>query len=98
MQYQWQLDACAVVSNHYHFVSCSNAESVNLRQFLKHFHAHSARALNRIDQRPGRTVCFNFWDTKLTYERSYLARLNYVHQNPSGAQVRNNGESISLVF
>ena len=25
---------------------------------------------------------FNFWDTKLTYERSYLARLNYVHQNP----------------
>jgi putative transposase len=27
-------------------------------------------------------VWFNFWDTKLTYERSYLARLNYVHQNP----------------
>ena len=24
---------------------------------------------------------FNFWDTKLTYERSYLARLNHVHQN-----------------
>ena len=24
---------------------------------------------------------FNFRDTKLTYERSYLARLNYVHQN-----------------
>jgi putative transposase len=28
------------------------------------------------------SVWFNFWDTKLTYERSYLARLNYVHQNP----------------
>ena len=23
----------------------------------------------------------NFWDTKLTFEKSYLARLNYVHQN-----------------
>ncbi len=30
----------------------------------------------------GRTVWFNFWDTNLTYERSYWARLNYVHQNP----------------
>ena len=23
----------------------------------------------------------NFWDKQLTYEKSYLARLNYVHQN-----------------
>jgi putative transposase len=26
-------------------------------------------------------VWFNYWDTALTYQRSYLARLNYVHQN-----------------
>ena len=26
-------------------------------------------------------VWYNFWDTRLTFERSYLARLNYVHQN-----------------
>jgi putative transposase len=31
---------------------------------------------------PGRQVWHNFWDTKLTYEKSYRARLNYVHQNP----------------
>ena len=37
--------------------------------------------MNRLDQSPGREVWFNFWDAKLTYERSYLARLNYVHQN-----------------
>jgi REP element-mobilizing transposase RayT len=24
----------------------------------------------------------NFWETRLTHEGSYLARLNYVHQNP----------------
>ena len=35
-----------------------------------------------MDDKIGRTVWFNFWDTKLTYERSYFARLNYVHQNP----------------
>ena len=30
---------------------------------------------------PGRDVWFNFWDAKLTHQYSYLARLNYVHQN-----------------
>ena len=30
----------------------------------------------------GRQVWHNFWETKLTYEKSYLVRLNYVHQNP----------------
>ena len=81
-KYQWQLEAWAVFSNHYHFVARSNSESGNLGRFLKHLHANSARKLNELDQLSGRTVWFNFWDTKLTYERSYLARLNYVHQNP----------------
>ncbi|MGA7274814.1 MAG: hypothetical protein WBX14_08225, partial [Candidatus Udaeobacter sp.] len=30
---------------------------------------------------PARKVWHNFWDTKLSYQKSYLARLNYVHQN-----------------
>ena len=25
---------------------------------------------------------YQFWDTRLTYQHAYLARLNYVHQNP----------------
>ena len=33
------------------------------------------------DNAAGRQVWHNFWETRLTYERSYLARLNYVHQN-----------------
>ena len=81
-KYQWQLEAWAVFANHYHFVGRRNDESASLKKFLKHLHADSARELNRHDEQTGRTVWFNFWDTKLTYERSYLARLNYVHQNP----------------
>jgi putative transposase len=81
-KYEWQLEAWAVFSNHYHFVARNNGESASLKKFLKHLHADSAREVNRLDSTSGRTVWFNFWDTKLTYERSYLARLNYVHQNP----------------
>ncbi len=29
----------------------------------------------------GRTVWHNYWDSKITFEKSYWARLNYVHQN-----------------
>ncbi len=45
-------------------------------------HARTAILVDRMDEAPGRKVWHNYWDTALTSERSYLARLNYVHQNP----------------
>ena len=81
-QYQWQLEAWAVFPNHYHFVARSGNDSASLKRLLTQLHAESARELNRADGKIGRRVWFNFWDTKLTYERSYLACLNYVHQIP----------------
>jgi putative transposase len=44
-------------------------------------HARTAVWVNRLDKMPARKVWHNFWDTKLSYQKSYLARLNYVHQN-----------------
>jgi putative transposase len=79
--YQWQLEAWAVFVNHYHFVAHGRVNSRPLDEFLNQLHSDTARKLNLMDQSVGREVWFNFWDTKLTYERSYLARLNYVHQN-----------------
>jgi putative transposase len=81
-QYEWQLEAWSVFTNHYHFIVRGSDESGHLKRFLTHLHANTARDLNRLDDKAGRVVWFNFWDTRLTYERSYLARLNYVHQNP----------------
>src|SRR5436190_17758338 len=51
------------------------------RDFLRHLHRELAIRLNRIDSTPGRRVMYEFWDTHLTFERSWLTRLNYVHQN-----------------
>jgi len=80
-RYQWQLEAWAVFVNHYHFVARGCSEEASLKKFLKHLHSNTARKTNRLDDSAGRQVWYNFWDKKLTYERSYLARLNYVHQN-----------------
>ena len=82
LKYGWQLEAWSVFSNHYHFVGRRNSESQSLQQFLQHLHSESARELNRFYDMVGRDVWFNFWDTKLTFKQSYLARLAYVHRNP----------------
>lgn len=77
----WQLEAWACFSNHYHFVGHSPADATSLKRFLSEVHTQSAKRINRCDGTAGRKVWFNFWETQLTYEKSYLARLNYVHQN-----------------
>jgi putative transposase len=80
--YGWQLEAWAVFSNHYHFVGHAPKDAGPLNDFLGHLHTVTATEINQLDRAAGRQVWHNFWETRLTYERSYLARLNYVHQNP----------------
>ena len=81
MQYCWHLEAWAVFSNHYHFVGHSGADSGDLNTLLGHLHTVTASEINRMDSITERQVWHNYWDTRLTFEKSYLARLNYVHQN-----------------
>ena len=80
-QHEVILEAWAVFSNHYHFVAHTTGAKNQLADLIARLHFTTAEAVNRRDERPGRPVWFNFWDTHLTYEKSYLARLNYVHQN-----------------
>jgi putative transposase len=82
--FSWGLEAWTVFSNHYHFVARSPGDSKDaetLSQMLGVLHTRTAGWINRLDKTPGRKIWHNFWDTKLTYQKSYLARLNYVHQN-----------------
>ncbi|MDX9975650.1 MAG: transposase [FCB group bacterium] len=81
-RFQWQLQAWAVMANHYHFIAHAPADAATLKDFIRSLHSKTARWLNRHDRTPGRQVWFQYWDACLTYEKSYLARLNYVHNNP----------------
>jgi putative transposase len=83
-QFGWQLEAWAVFSNHYHLVAHSPEaapDATSLSSMLSLLHVKTAEWVNKLDHTPGRQVWFNFRDTRLTHQRSYLARLNYVHQN-----------------
>jgi putative transposase len=78
----WELEAWAVMANHYHFIALSPDDPVTLCRVLNKLHMTMAKAVNKFDGTPGRKVWHEFWDTHLTFERSYLARLHYVNHNP----------------
>ena len=79
--YALLLHAWAFFPNHYHLVISFENTKTTHRDFVRHLHRELAIRLNRVDATPGRRVMYEFWDTHLTFEKSWLARLNYVHQN-----------------
>lgn len=82
VEFGWQLRAWAVFPNHYHFVARSPQDPKTLTKMSRKLHMTTAKAVNEQDSTPGRKVWHQFWESLLTYDRSYYARLHYVHQNP----------------
>ena len=80
-KYQWNLQAWAVFSNHYHLVALSSPDPDSLPTFTNELHSQTSSAINREDGAPGRRVWYQYWDTHLTFPRSYFARLSYVHRH-----------------
>jgi putative transposase len=79
-QYLAPLQAWAIFPNHYHFVA-EITEPKKLQPLIRHLHSLTARHVNELDATVGRKVWFQYWDSRLSYENSYFARLRYVHQN-----------------
>jgi putative transposase len=81
-EFQWKLQAWAIFSNHYHFIAQSPEDGRSLKAMIQKLHSVSAIKINELDHKQGRKVWFQYWDTCLTYQKSYYTRLNYVHNNP----------------
>jgi putative transposase len=78
----WNLQAWAVLNNHYHFIGRAPENAMTLEKLIRQLHSITAIEINRWDNTRRRQVWFSYWDSCLTYEKSYLARLHYVHMNP----------------
>ncbi len=94
-EFSWMLQAWAVLANHYHFVALSSSKPDNLGVLIGRLHGRIGKELNALDGVKGRRVMYQYWDTEITYERSYLARLNYSHQNPVHHGVVKNASNYS---
>ena len=79
-EFDWQLEAWAVFSQSLSHRCQVAARSWECRPALKGMlgmlHVKLSGWINKIDKTPARQVWYNYWDTKLTHQRSYLARLN----------------------
>ncbi len=80
-RYEWELQAWSVMANHYHFIGFSR-KSDALGDFISSLHTETARYVNSLDQMQNRKVWYQYWDSHITYQKSYYARLKYVHNNP----------------
>ncbi len=86
-EHRWIPHAWACFSNHYHVIvnlpeAGAEDEAEEAGKEIKRLHQALGYALNRLDQVTGRTVMYQYWDTCLSFENSYFARLNYVMNNP----------------
>jgi putative transposase len=81
-EFGWRLEAWAFFSNHYHIVAQAPEDAKSLSPMLQSLHSKTAVYVNALDATPARKVWWQHRDTCLTYEKSYLARLHYVHNNP----------------
>ncbi len=79
-EYGLALQAWAIFPNHYHFLA-HIARARSLAGFIRRFHASSGKFVNDCDLQRGRQVWFQYWDSRITFERSYYSRLHYVHRN-----------------
>ncbi len=85
-KFGWQLQAWAVMNNHYHWVGISpeaDADARSLKMLVAQLHEVSAKRLNKADGISGRKVWYNYWESHITFDTSYYARLKYVHDNPA---------------
>jgi len=88
----WELEAWAILKNHYHFIARAPENALSLEKLIRQFHSKTAVELNKLDKTVGRKVWYNYWDTCITLETSYYARLHYVHLNPVKHRLVENAE------
>jgi putative transposase len=58
--YNWELQAWAVLANHYHFIAQSPSDPKNLPAFLSQLHTTTARYINEQDNTPSRKVWYQY--------------------------------------
>jgi putative transposase len=78
----WQMRAYVVLPNHYHLLAVAPDEDAALPEVVRSIHSYAAHRVARAGQTLGSRVWWNYWDSCITHERSYFARINYIHFNP----------------
>ncbi|MDW7679596.1 MAG: transposase [bacterium] len=82
--YGWIIEDWVFLNNHYHIMADAPENPETLSQVINNFHRFSALKLKKLHPEFADVehVWYNYWDTCITYEKSYFARINYIWFNP----------------
>ncbi len=80
----WKLEEWVVLHNHYHIMAEAPQRADTLPFIIQDVHKFSAMWMKKYVKEAKRLlrIWWNYWDTCITYEKSYFARLNYLWYNP----------------
>ena len=80
----WNLEDWVLLDNHYHIMAEAPDQAETLSSAINNFHKFSAlwikKHIQLLDDIP--KIWYNYWDTCITNEKAYFARLNYIWHNP----------------
>ena len=75
--YHWELEDWVILDNHVHMMINAPEDSTSLSNVMNNFHRFTANWLSKHKiKRIGEKYFHNCWDTCITYEKLYFARLN----------------------
>jgi putative transposase len=77
----WELIAWVALPNHYHFIGRAPSDPSTLIDLIRSVHSITAKYVNAVDNRPGRRVWHNYWDTCIKTQKGLLSRIKYIHLN-----------------
>lgn len=80
-RYQYRLGAWVILDNHYHLLFQASLGRY-LPKAIAAIHGKCAIEVNKIDEKPGRKVWYQYWDYCIRNECDYWRHFNYIHQNP----------------
>ncbi|HEX37516.1 MAG TPA: hypothetical protein ENG70_01455 [Candidatus Cloacimonetes bacterium] len=81
--FNWELEDWVILDNHIHIMINAPEDSTTLSQLFNNFHRFTANWLSKHHIKKLKEKYFhNYWDTCITYERSYFTRLHYIWYNP----------------
>lgn len=94
--YDWKIEDWVILNNHYHLMVEAPSNAETLSKIIRDTHKFTALWIKKninleskeymeCSDRVGtlhNKIFHNYWDTCITYENSYYARLNYIWSNP----------------
>jgi putative transposase len=84
MNHGWSLEDWVILDNHYHIMVNAPEVSANPAKLVAEYHRFTALFIRKINPEFGTLRKFfnNYWDTCITFEKSFYSRLNYIYNNP----------------